>query len=149
MIPRFSITGPKPTRGGRSTSTLTLGPIQIQHNAYNIKCIVNYHSNPVKNFHGGKVSSEEFELKVMHIKSFLVVSKDTIVVNDDVDLVCWAYGPPNINKTFELKTDTERWFHHFHTKAYNGDGENYREDYKVEAQKVLVDGVYIFCTVGA
>ncbi|XP_063691278.1 uncharacterized protein LOC134823674 [Bolinopsis microptera] len=143
----FTIKSSK-TYGDRLMSALTLGPIQIEHNKYDVKCNVDYHSNVEQNFQGGKVSSEEFEVKVMHIKSFLVVSDDTIVVGEDFDLVCLAYGPPDSKQEIELLNNSEGKFYHFHTKVYDGDGENYREDFTVNAEYVVLDGANLTCQVG-
>ena len=148
MIPRFTISGPKYGRDGTRISSLTPGPVQIQYNAYNIKCNVDYHSNAEENFHGGKVSSEEFEIKVMHIMSFLVVSEEIIVLDEDFKLVCWAYGPPDSNAQFELINDSGNFYRH-HITRYAGDKENYHEDYILTVEKVALDGGSISCTVGA
>ncbi|XP_063683640.1 uncharacterized protein LOC134818138 [Bolinopsis microptera] len=142
----FTIKSSK-TYGDRLMSALTLGPIQIGHNKYDVKCNVDYHSNAGRKFQGGKVSSEEFEVKVMHIKSFLVVSDDTIVVGEDFDLVCLAYGPPDSKKEIELLNNSEGKFYHFYTKVYDGDGENYREDFTVNAEYVVLDGANLTCQV--
>ncbi|XP_063682393.1 uncharacterized protein LOC134817185 isoform X2 [Bolinopsis microptera] len=147
----FEIEEPKIGGDKKLISTLTLGPIQIQHSAYDIKCSVDYHSDTEEAFHGGKVSSDEFELKVRHIKSFWVDSDDTIVEGGSFDLVCSAYGPPESVVTFELinnnnELDSSRYTITDESSSIS-EKQNYLHHYTVTTSEAVLNGDYFFCTV--
>ena len=128
--------------------------IRIEHSAYDIKCNVGYHSNIEETFHGGNVSSEDFELKVRHIKSFWVDSDDIIVEGGSFDLVCSAYAPPESESdiTFELsnrnnEVDSSRYTITDESSSIS-EKQNYLHRYTVKTSEAVPNGDYFFCAVG-